>query len=609
MLLEASADANVGYHEEIEGNGATDAILPFQIVLLSGMYHAHNSRSVVNSDTHFQEKAYDIARKLLLWHQMNGDAEFAAITHIHVACILQLEEEVARLVSTTGSNSAGADVLNAPMSWLGLHEDGQIVTAATLLTCKSLFKKSVFVLSGRRGGLQKLPLMKNFIPKLRNLLPIINLDLHTEVDRAKRLNIDRNENEMAPSRDGQIGNNGNSYNEEDCGISMSKKGVRGEHRRKTRLRSLLPGRRARGAKLNQGAASVSIAIRGYEKKTPLRVDSPSVQLVQEANTSSRVNGWYKSQLPLSFTVRERDEATVKLLLDQGAEVDCSTTDHHEGRTPLSFAAETGHEAIVKLLLDYGANTDFKATGRYDGWTPLNFAVMEEHEFIVELLLNDGADANAHLVSGWQSRTPLSFAAERGQNAIVKLLLHHGAKTEKTTDFEQGQTPLSFAATRGHKVITKILLNHGANINSMATGYHEGRTPLSFAADMKHIAVVKQLLDEGANISLSATELMWPSSLPWNWKKNPIMTKLLDDYSLSEMTSSNEGWTLLRFAVEFGHEAIVELLLRHKANTDSGAKGSYRVPPVSCTNAEAACDDKILSLMELRHEETIHQPWE
>ncbi|KAL4911904.1 ankyrin [Aspergillus aurantiobrunneus] len=44
-------------------------------------------------------------------------------------------------------------------------------------------------------------------------------------------------------------------------------------------------------------------------------------------------------------------AIAKVLLEQGADVDCKDTKY--GRTPLSWPAERGHEEVVKLLIQTG----------------------------------------------------------------------------------------------------------------------------------------------------------------------------------------------------------------------------------------------------------------
>jgi ankyrin repeat protein len=74
------------------------------------------------------------------------------------------------------------------------------------------------------------------------------------------------------------------------------------------------------------------------------------------------------------------KAVVKLLLDNGAEVDSKDIEY--GGTPLSWAAEKGHEAVVRLLLDNGAEVDSKDKSAQ---TLLSWAAESGHETVVKLL--------------------------------------------------------------------------------------------------------------------------------------------------------------------------------------------------------------------------------
>jgi hypothetical protein len=110
-------------------------------------------------------------------------------------------------------------------------------------------------------------------------------------------------------------------------------------------------------------------------------------------------------------VRHGDAATVKSLLDRGADVNA------RGRyqmTPLFKAAERGDAEIIRLLLERGADVTVKDT--FYGATPLTWALDKSHVEAVRALIERG-------VPGVES--VLAQGAEAGNVELVKIALAKG----------------------------------------------------------------------------------------------------------------------------------------------------------------------------------------
>ncbi|KAI1758603.1 hypothetical protein GGR53DRAFT_235544 [Hypoxylon sp. FL1150] len=134
--------------------------------------------------------------------------------------------------------------------------------------------------------------------------------------------------------------------------------------------------------------------------------------------------------------------------------------YKHGKTPLIYACENGHEAVVRLLLENGAELDFEdASG-----TLLAHAALGGHEAVVEVLIQKGADIDSIATRPYDiGMTPLMFAAESGNEAIVRLLLEKGAEINTKVTIS-GKTPLMFAAKSGNEAIVRLLLEKGAKIH-------------------------------------------------------------------------------------------------------------------------------------------------
>ncbi len=122
----------------------------------------------------------------------------------------------------------------------------------------------------------------------------------------------------------------------------------------------------------------------------------------------------------------------------------------EGSTPLMRAAKNGDAATIRLLLDHGADLNAR---QKNGVTPLmfaaglgfgtgtfanDFATPAELLECVKVLVAAGADVNAVSEAG---QTPLHFGAQASDD-IVKFLAANGAKLDVKD--KQGRTPVEMA---------------------------------------------------------------------------------------------------------------------------------------------------------------------
>ncbi|HEX8161137.1 MAG TPA: ankyrin repeat domain-containing protein [Pyrinomonadaceae bacterium] len=176
-------------------------------------------------------------------------------------------------------------------------------------------------------------------------------------------------------------------------------------------------------------------------------------------------------------VRHGDAATVKSLLDRGADVNA------RGRyqmTPLFKAAERGDAEIVRLLLDRGADVNVKDT--FYNATPLTWALDKSHVEVVRALVEKGIPGVEDV---------LAQGAGAGNAELVKIALAKGGlSAEALTD------AYAVAAREKHPEIVELLKAAGAQpprpanfevdaetLKSYVGNYHPERgSDLSVAVD-------------------------------------------------------------------------------------------------------------------------------
>lgn len=291
-----------------------------------------------------------------------------------------------------------------------------------------------------------------------------------------------------------------------------------------------------------------------------------VTLLLKVGAEVNLEGADEWAQPLSLAVERNNEALVRILLDQGADVGAAA--------PLCWAAGWGNLVMLQTLLDRGADIKARADSAE---TPLCVALQNQDVATAEFLLRAGADVNVVGPFGW---TPLQIALwpwessdRRGEidayrpryihinrhkihpviltdprwRRLVTLLVEAGADVDVCNSLRD--TPLHLAVAQDAEEIASLLLFHGAKASARN---HRGTPPLHHAAAKGNLRLVECLLDARADID----------------------------------AQDDDGDTPLHGAALRGRTAVVELLLERGADAgikdvdghtpcDEAARGGHR----------------------------------
>ena len=268
----------------------------------------------------------------------------------------------------------------------------------------------------------------------------------------------------------------------------------------------------RGANVNApnkyGRTSLHDAVSGLSGTSDLegRLQVARLLLSRGADINARASG---GRTPLDEATgpsdnRANGERMTELLLSAGASPRAVAPQQSE--SPLERAASSGNLASVRHLLDAGAEVN--DAGR--DTTPLGAAAYQGHVDVVTLLLDRGADASravpdsrlegngAPLAMALMPANGLSESRDTGKLQIARLLIDRRAVVDARGP--DGQTALHRAASRGQLPAVDLLVLRRASVNAVDVA---GMTPLHLAAKEGHTRVAAHLLEAGANVRLAA----------------------------------------------------------------------------------------------------------
>ena len=193
---------------------------------------------------------------------------------------------------------------------------------------------------------------------------------------------------------------------------------------------------------------------------------------------------------LSRAARLTAVALIAVLIAGAAPTAAPTT------TPVADAARAGDQEQVRLLLQQGADVN---AAHGDGMSGLHWAAERGDPAMAEMLVYAGANVNA--VTRIGQYTPVHVASAAGRGPVIEVLLERGAKVAATTT-PSGVTALHLAAASGSTEAVTALLDRGADIDARERAW--GQTPLIFAAARDRVEVVRALLDRGADPAITST---------------------------------------------------------------------------------------------------------
>jgi ankyrin repeat protein len=323
------------------------------------------------------------------------------------------------------------------------------------------------------------------------------------------------------------------------------------------------------------------------------LEAANLLLKAGANVNAKEN--WRGQTALMWAAAQSQPGMVQLLIKHGAKVnERSALTNHErqvtaeprmqqrpsgGLTPLLYAARAGCAGCARELLKGGADVNLADP---DGITPLIMAGININYDTAAVLVQAGAELNVWdtwgrsplyavvdtntVPTGGRADRPSSDATPGSE--LVKTMLERGAnpnlqiklvpplrslRDDRGPDavLQAGTTPLARAAKGGDVEVVRLLLKHGAIpglptvagvtplMMAAGTGYSGRDSRGRYQTDEQAAATIQLLLDSGADINQRATD----------------------------------GGTALHGAASRGRNAIVNLLVAHKADlTIKDARG-------------------------------------
>ena len=343
-----------------------------------------------------------------------------------------------------------------------------------------------------------------------------------------------------------------------------------------------------------------------------------------------------------------DAALVQELLDAGAD---PNTDVHPGSLPVNPRTEIESwklclneifAALPRPLESYR----FPRSSYVELWpgqsTPLAEAFVQGHENLIPILVDAGASLNGYQIEG--DRSLLMHAIKTRSQSMTEMSITLGADVNGVQS-EDGSTPL-IAALENLPAVVGSLIERGVSVTQQANG----RSPLVCAILSGQISSIRLLLQSGDDVDVSlltldvqsrdcdlAVELLIeagaevesPRQVAWIpplvlaaalGKESTVSILLNAAVKIDENTPPSLGrhlsvrlrgnkriipvefeedswFTALHVASAWGHDAIVELLLRCGADTTIETAGNRNALYFAARHRRQSTVKKLMTFMQ------------